>query len=202
MSEAFLGALRAIYPDSRLLRQTAQLLSYESDALTAYRARPIAVVLPESAEEVIATVRACHRDGVPFVARGSGTSLSGGSLPIEGGILIGLNRLDRILELDSDERIAVVEPGVVNLKVSEAAAPYGLYYAPHQYPGLGATSLGTRGFTQQTDYVASTDGGRTWDETRVVATDPGMTVCNPAPVVDAHTGAIWLLLCKNPALGG
>ena len=130
MSEAFLGALRAIYPDSRLLRQTAQLLSYESDALTAYRARPIAVVLPESADEVIATVRACHRDGVPFVARGSGTSLSGGSLPIEGGIVIGLNRLDRILELDPDERIAVVEPGVVNLRVSEAAAPYGLYYAP------------------------------------------------------------------------
>ncbi len=130
MSEAFLGALRAIYPDSRLLRQTAQLLSYESDALTAYRARPIAVVLPESADEVIATVRACHQAGVPFVARGSGTSLSGGSLPIEGGIVIGLNRLDRILELDPDERIAVVEPGVVNLKVSEAAAPYGLYYAP------------------------------------------------------------------------
>jgi glycolate oxidase len=130
VSEAFLGALRAIYPDSRLLRQTAQLLSYESDALTAYKARPIAVVLPESADEVIATVRACYQAGIPFVARGSGTSLSGGSLPIEGGIVIGLNRLDRILELDPDERIAVVEPGVVNLEVSEAAAPHGLYYAP------------------------------------------------------------------------
>jgi glycolate oxidase len=130
MPPAFLRALRAIYPDSRLFRQTAQLLPYESDALTAYRARPLAVVLPESAAEVIATVRACHEHSVPFVARGSGTSLSGGSLPIEGGIVIGLNRLDRILELDRDERIARVEPGVVNLKVSEAAAPYGLYYAP------------------------------------------------------------------------
>jgi glycolate oxidase len=130
VSDAFLSALRAIYPDSRILNQSAQLLSYESDALTAYRARPIAVVLPENAQEVIATVRACHRDSVPFVARGSGTSLSGGSLPIEGGIVIGLNRLDRILELDPEERIATVEPGVVNLRVSEAAAPHGLYYAP------------------------------------------------------------------------
>ena len=130
MSADFLGALAAIYPAARLLRQTAQLLPYESDALTAYSARPLAVVLPESAAEVIATVRACHRHGVPFVARGSGTSLSGGSMPIEEGIVIALNRLNRILELDPVERVAVVEPGVVNLQVSEAAAPYGLYYAP------------------------------------------------------------------------
>jgi glycolate oxidase len=130
MPPAFLRSLREIYPDSRLLRQTAQLLAYESDALTAYHARPLAVVLPESAAEVIATVRACHEHSVPFVARGSGTSLSGGSMPIEGGIVIGLNRLDRILELDPAECIAVVEPGVVNLRVTEAAAPYGLYYAP------------------------------------------------------------------------
>ena len=130
VSEAFLDALRAIYPDARLLRQNAQLLSYQSDALTAYQAVPVAVVLPESAAEVIETVRACHRHAIPFVARGSGTSLSGGSLPIEGGVVIGLNRLKRILELDPDERIAVVEPGVVNLDVSAAAAPYGLYYAP------------------------------------------------------------------------
>jgi glycolate dehydrogenase FAD-linked subunit len=130
MSVAFLRALGEIYPGPRLLRQTAQLLPYESDALTAYHARPLAVVLPESAAEVVATVRACHQHSVPFVARGSGTSLSGGSMPIEGGIVIGLNRLNRILELDPAERIAVVEPGVVNLKVTEAAAPYGLYYAP------------------------------------------------------------------------
>jgi len=75
-------------------------------------------------------VRLCHRAGVPFVARGSGTSLSGGSLPIEDGLLIGLNRLNRILRLDPEERIAVVQPGVVNLDVSKAAAPFGLYYAP------------------------------------------------------------------------
>ena len=129
-SRELLNSLRAIYPEPRILRDTAQLLPYESDALVAYRARPLAVVLPETAGEVIATVRACHRLRVPFVARGSGTSLSGGSMPIESGIVIALNRLRRILELDPRERIAVVEPGVVNLDVSRAAAAHGLYYAP------------------------------------------------------------------------
>ena len=129
-SRELLNSLRAIYPEPRILRDTAQLLPYESDALVAYRARPLAVVLPETAGEVIATVRACHRLRVPFVARGSGTSLSGGSMPIESGIVIALNRLRRILELDPRERIAVVEPGVVNLDVSRPAAAHGLYYAP------------------------------------------------------------------------
>lgn len=92
--------------------------------------RPRVVVLVESREDVVDTVRACHRHGVPFVARGSGTSLSGGSLPIEDGVVIAMNRLDRILKIDPRERVAVVEPGVVNLKISEAAAPYGLHYAP------------------------------------------------------------------------
>jgi glycolate oxidase len=90
----------------------------------------MAVVLPETQEEVIETVRLCDRFKVPFVPRGTGTSLSGGSLPIEGGIVIGLNRLNRILRVDPLDRVAVVEPGVANLAVSEAAAPYGLYFAP------------------------------------------------------------------------
>lgn len=125
-----LEALKALYPPSRLLFRPAELLPYESDALTAYRARPLAVVLPETEEEVIETVRLCHRLSLPFVARGSGTSLSGGSLPVEGGVVIALNRLNRILRIDPVKRIAVVEPGVVNLDVSRAAQPYGLYYAP------------------------------------------------------------------------
>ncbi len=125
-----LKALRTLYPPSRLLSRPSELLPYESDALTAYRARPLAVVLPETEEEVVETVRLCHRLGLPFVARGSGTSLSGGSLPVEGGIVIALNRLNRILRIDPVKRIAVVEPGVVNLDVSKAAQPYGLYYAP------------------------------------------------------------------------
>ncbi len=114
----------------RVLQQQAQLVPYVSDALTAFRSQPAAVVLAESQQEVIETVRLCHRYGVPFVARGSGTSLSGGSLPIQDGIVIALNRLNRILRLDPLARIAVVEPGVVNLEVSKAAAPHGLYYAP------------------------------------------------------------------------
>jgi glycolate oxidase len=88
------------------------------------------VIAPRTADEVVAAVRWCHRHGVPFVARGSGTSLSGGALPVAGGIVITLNRLNRILRLDPAERIAVVEPGVVNLAVTLAAQPYGLHYAP------------------------------------------------------------------------
>ena len=130
MESALKTELQAIYPPEQLLLSSAQLAPYESDALTAFRARPAAVVLPETAEQVIRTVQLCCRKSIPFVARGSGTSLSGGSLPIEGGIVIGLNRLTRILSLDPRERIAVVEPGVINWAVTTAAARYGLYYAP------------------------------------------------------------------------
>ena len=125
-----LGALNSIYPPERVLSGPAQVAPYESDALTAFRERPLAVVLAESQEEVIETVRLCHRENLPFVARGSGTSLSGGSLPIREGIIIGLNRLNRVLELDPAERCAVVEPGVINLDLSALGAPHGLYYAP------------------------------------------------------------------------
>ncbi len=128
--ESWLLPLARIYPADRLLTEPAQLAPYESDALTAYRSRPAAVVIPESADEVIETVRLCHRWGVPFVPRGSGTSLCGGSLPVKGGLLIALNRLNHILRLDPENRIAVVESGIINLQVSRAAAAHGLYYAP------------------------------------------------------------------------
>ncbi|MDM7323566.1 MAG: FAD-binding protein, partial [Thermus sp.] len=118
----FLEELKALFPPGRLLTKEAELAPYESDALTAYRRRPLAVALPERKEEVVEAVRLCHRYGVPFVARGSGTSLSGGSLPVEGGLVIALNRLNRILRLDPKAQIAVVEPGVVNLEVSRQAA--------------------------------------------------------------------------------
>ncbi|MEE2934740.1 MAG: FAD-linked oxidase C-terminal domain-containing protein [Planctomycetota bacterium] len=125
-----LDSLAAIYPESRFNQDAAFQTAFESDGLTAFRAKPRAVVIPESAEEVIETVRWCHEHAIPFVARGSGTSLSGGSLPVADGIVIALNRLNRILKIDPVERIAVVEPGVVNQHVSNAAAPEGLYYAP------------------------------------------------------------------------
>ncbi len=126
----FFSALGKIYPANRLLTDPAHRAAYESDGLTAFKVLPRAVVMPEKAEEVIETVRLCREHGVPFVARGSGTSLSGGSIPVAEGIVIALNRMNRILLLDPEQRIAVVEPGVVNLKVTEAARPYGLHFAP------------------------------------------------------------------------
>ncbi len=124
-----LTALGSLY-GKRLLTSAGAVTPYESDGLTAFRERPEAVVLAETQAEVIETVRLCHREGVPFVARGSGTSLSGGSLPVKGGIVIALNRLNRVLCLDPDQRVAVVEPGIINNDVTRAASPYGLYYAP------------------------------------------------------------------------
>lgn len=130
MSTAWLAELARIYPPDRLLVQAAQLAPYESDALTAYKTRPAAVVIPETQDEVIETVCICHKHGTPFVARGSGTSLSGAALPIQDGLLITLNRLNRIIRLDPEERIAVVEPGAINLNVTKAASPFGMYFAP------------------------------------------------------------------------
>lgn len=130
MTAAVLQRLAAMMPPGRFLERPEQMAAYESDGLTAFRARPSAVVIPETAEEVIALVRFCHTEQLPFVARGSGTSLSGGSLPVEGGIVIALNRLNRILKLDPAQRLAVVEPGVVNLDVTATAAAHGLHYAP------------------------------------------------------------------------
>ena len=125
-----LRSLEALLAPDRVLRRPVDLLPYESDALTAFRQRPRAVAVARSRDEVIEVVRWCHRHRVPFVARGSGTSLSGGSLPVADGIVLALNRLDRILDLDPLAARAVVEPGVINLDVSRAAEPHGLYYAP------------------------------------------------------------------------
>jgi glycolate oxidase len=98
--EDLLRALARLVPADRLLTRAGALTAYESDGLTAYRARPRAVVLAESADEIIATVRACHAARVPFMARGSGTSLSGGAVPVEDGIVIALNRMNRVLRFD------------------------------------------------------------------------------------------------------
>lgn len=125
-----LDALRADGPGARILDSDAAGAAFGSDALAMLHHRAAATVLVEGAEEVAAVVGHCHREGVPFVPRGSGTSLSGGSLPVEGGIVLALNRLDRVLEVDPVERVAVVEPGVRNTDVSVAAAAHGLLYAP------------------------------------------------------------------------
>ena len=107
-----------------------ELRTYECDGLTAHRCSPGLVVLPSAAREVAAVVRACAGAGVPFVARGSGTGLSGGALPRADGVLIVTSRMRRIIEIDPASRRAIVEPGVTNLAVSKAAQPYGLFYAP------------------------------------------------------------------------
>jgi glycolate oxidase len=125
-----LQRLQALLRPDQLLLRPEQLTAYESDGLTAFRQRPLAVAVPETSDEVIALVRFCHEEKLPFVARGSGTSLSGGSLPVMGGLVITLNRLNQILNLDPEQRIAVVQPGVINTAVTVAATPHGLYYAP------------------------------------------------------------------------
>ena len=145
-ANAFLTDLANLIPAKRLLLRSEQLAPYESDALTAFRTRPLAVVLVESQDEVIKTVRLCHQHGVPFVARGSGTSLSGGSLPIADGIVIALNRLNRILHMDPVARTAIVEPGVINLEVTRIAAAHGLYYAPDPSSQLICTIGGNVAF--------------------------------------------------------
>jgi glycolate oxidase len=113
-----------------VISDPAQLRSYECDGLTGYRVIPALVVLPRTAEQVAAAVRVCAVHGVPFVARGAGTGLSGGALPVADGVVISVQRLRRVLEVDPVDRIAVLEPGVTNLDITRAAAPHGLYYAP------------------------------------------------------------------------
>jgi glycolate dehydrogenase FAD-linked subunit len=112
-----------------VLSSPEEILVYEYDA-SVDRGNPQAVVLPTSAEQVSAIVKLCNRFEVPFVARGAGTNLSGGSLPIQGGVVIGLSRMNHILEMDIPNQRAVVEPGVVNLDISAALAPLGYYFAP------------------------------------------------------------------------
>ena len=125
-----LDELARAFPADRFLRDASHLAAYESDGLTVFRTRPRAVVIPETSTEVIETVRFCRDHRIPFVARGSGTSLSGGSIPVKEGIVIALNRLNRVLRIDPDQRIAVVQPGVYNLQVSQSAAAHDLYFAP------------------------------------------------------------------------
>ena len=124
------AALRAVLPADRVLERAEERRPYECDGLTAFRELPALVVLPRTDDEVRRTLLTCHRLRVPLVARGSGTGLSGGATPHPSGVLLSCARMSRVLEVDPVNRIARLEPGVPNLKVSEAAAAHGLYYAP------------------------------------------------------------------------
>lgn len=127
---ALLAELRAALPDLEILHEAEDLRPYECDGLSAYRSTPLLVVLPEHIEQVQTLLRLCHRRQVPVVARGAGTGLSGGALPLERGVLLVMARFKRILEVNPAGRYARVQPGVRNLAISLAAAPHGLYYAP------------------------------------------------------------------------
>ena len=107
-----------------------ELRVYETDGLTVFKAKPDIVVLPYLAEQVARVVSVCCREKIPFVARGAGTGLSGGALPLDGGVLIGLNRLNRIVEIDTENQRAVVQPGMVNVWLTNALSPRGYYYSP------------------------------------------------------------------------
>jgi glycolate oxidase len=130
MDRRILDEFRAIVGKDGLITEPEQLHTYECDGLTNFRVLPAAVVLPTSTEQVESVVRVCHREKIPFVARGSGTGLSGGALPIENGIVISLARLNRILEVDIPNARIVVEPGVINASVTQQVSPHGYFYAP------------------------------------------------------------------------
>lgn len=122
--------LQGILPKESVLMDREDLVPYECDGLTAYRVVPMVVVLPATIDEVRQIIRLCHEHKVPIVARGAGTSLSGGALPLENGVLLSLAKFNNILDIDKLNRTARVQPGVRNLAISEAVAVHGLYYAP------------------------------------------------------------------------
>ncbi|MDH4427403.1 MAG: FAD-linked oxidase C-terminal domain-containing protein [Acidovorax sp.] len=132
-------ALGRVLPAHALLWNSEDTTPYECDGLTAYRQRPLVVCLPETYDEVAAVLKACHALQVPVVARGAGTGLSGGAMPHAMGVTMSLAKFNRILKMDPESRTAVVQCGVRNLAISEAAAPYGLYYAPDPSSQIACT---------------------------------------------------------------
>ncbi len=133
------ASLRARLPDGCVLSDPEDTRPYECDGLAAYRQLPMIVTLPTSEEQVLAILNTCRELGVPIVPRGAGTGLSGGALPIADGVVISTARLNRIVRVDAYSRTAVVQPGVRNLAISEAAAQYGLYYAPDPSSQIACT---------------------------------------------------------------
>ncbi|MEY4846999.1 MAG: hypothetical protein RLZZ36_112, partial [Pseudomonadota bacterium] len=119
------AVLRRLVSADAVIDDVARMRPYESDALTAYRQLPLVVVLPETTLQVAAVLRWCHENGVRVVPRGAGTSLSGGALPLGDAVLLVLSKFSRILEIDIEDRLAVVQSGVANLAISAAAEPHG-----------------------------------------------------------------------------
>jgi glycolate oxidase len=133
------AALRRIVPGEGVIVSEPQRRAYESDGLTAYRQPPLVVVLPSTVAQVAAVLRYCRDEGVKVVPRGAGTSLSGGALPLADGVLLGMAKFNRILDIDYDNRCVVVQPGVTNLGISKAVAGAGFYYAPDPSSQIACT---------------------------------------------------------------
>src|SRR5499426_2440410 len=137
--ERIVAARRAIVPGEGVIAAEREMRPYESDGLTAYRQLPMVVVLPETTQQVSRVLEFCHREGIKVVPRGAGTSLSGGALPLADGVLLGMAKFNRIRELDFANRVAVVEPGVTNLAVTQAVEHAGFYYAPDPSSQIACT---------------------------------------------------------------
>jgi glycolate oxidase len=132
-------ALSAIVPGEGVIASEVAMRPYETDGLTAYRALPMVVVLPSTADQVSRILGYCHREGIKVVPRGAGTSLSGGALPLVDGVLLGMAKFNRIREIDYDNRVVVAEPGVTNLAVTQAVEQRGFYYAPDPSSQIACT---------------------------------------------------------------
>ena len=132
-------ALRAIVPGEGVIDSAAEMVPYESDGLMAYRQPPMVVVLPDTTEQISQVLKYCFEQGIKVVPRGAGTSLSGGALPLSDGVLLGMAKFNRIREIDFANRVAVVEPGVTNLAVTQAVEHAGFYYAPDPSSQIACT---------------------------------------------------------------
>src|SRR3954447_11533130 len=137
--DAIAAALRQIVPGEGVIVSEPERRAYESDGLTAYRQPPLGVVLPSSVAQVSAVLRYCRDEGVKVVPRGAGTSLSGGALPLADGVVLGMAKFNRILEVDLANRCAVVQPGVTNLSITGAVQADGFYYAPDPSSQIACT---------------------------------------------------------------
>ena len=137
--DGIVRALRGLVAPANVIDDDVRLAAYETDAMTAYRRRPLAVVLPESTAEVAAILKFADREGVKIVPRGAGTSLSGGAIPAEDAIVVGLGKFNRILDIDYANRCVVAQSGVTNLGLSHAVAAEGFYYAPDPSSQIACT---------------------------------------------------------------
>src|SRR5690348_15585254 len=138
-SPEIVAALRRIVPGEGVIFSEAERRVYESDGLTAYRQLPLVVVLPSTVEQVAAVLRCCKQAGVKVVPRGAGTSLSGGALPLADGVLLGMAKFNRILDIDYENRCVVAQPGVTNLAITQAVEKAGFYYAPDPSSQIACT---------------------------------------------------------------